>query len=243
MGSRRRAACHSPTLSMWCVKHHRGGPQTPTVVVRKSGTLPRVKFVDQLRAGAKDLGSVPKWVGRSAGNAGRTVGRTVSGLPSRATDLVRRDGSGATATPRTTSGGDGLVERARDNPRYAIAIAGGGLLLIAWIAWAIYVTTDHGARAGLGVLLSWPVLLGLLALVSLPFIGLYLLIRRRNEGGTATADDEHFEDEAMDADDEEEEDEVGEEEDADDEDSEEEEEPDEDDEDEDDDEEPASKAK
>lgn len=114
---------------------------------------------------------------------------------------MRRDGSGAAATPRT-AGGDGLIDRARDNPRYAIAIAGGGLLLIAWIAWAIYVTTDHGARAGLGVLLSWPVLLGALILVSLPFIGLYLLIRRLNDGRSSTAEGDEFEPDAMDSEDE-----------------------------------------
>jgi hypothetical protein len=134
------------------------------------------------------------------------VGRTVSQLPSRATGLVR-DGS-STPQPQPSGGGDGLIDRARDNPRYAIAIAGGGLLLIAWIAWAIYVTTDHGARAGLGVLLSWPVLLGALVLVSLPFIGLYLLVRRLSEGGggasttgEATADSEEFEEAAEDEDD------------------------------------------
>src|SRR5262249_21357654 len=80
-------------------------------------------------------------------------------------------------------------------------IAGGGLLLIAWIAWAIYVTTDHGARAGLGVLLSWPVLLGALALISLPFIGLYLLIRRLSDGRASNADREDVAAEAIDAED------------------------------------------
>jgi hypothetical protein len=101
-----------------------------------------------------------------------------------------------------------MVERARDNPRFALTIAGGGLLLIAWIGWAVYVTSAHGARAGLGVVLSWPVLLGALVLITLPFIGVYLLIRRLQEGGSETgttetpaAEDEDVEEEAEDADD------------------------------------------
>ena len=39
-------------------------------------------------------------------------------------------------------------------------------------------TSDNGARAGLGVVIAWPAMLAALALISLPFIGGYLLIRR-----------------------------------------------------------------
>lgn len=74
-------------------------------------------------------------------------------------------------TPRTA------IARGRSNPRLGIAAIAGALLLIAWIAWAIYVTNDNGASAGLGVVLSWPVLLAALALVASPFVGLYLLVR------------------------------------------------------------------
>jgi hypothetical protein len=69
------------------------------------------------------------------------------------------------------------IERGRSNPLLGIAAVMGGLLLIAWIAWAIYVTNDNGANAGLGVVLSWPVLLAALALVASPFVGLYLLVK------------------------------------------------------------------
>jgi hypothetical protein len=74
-------------------------------------------------------------------------------------------------TPRTA------IERGRSNPRLGIAAIAGALLLIAWIAWAISVTNDHGANAGLGVVLSWPVLLAALVVVASPFAGLYLLVR------------------------------------------------------------------
>ena len=67
------------------------------------------------------------------------------------------------------------LERARSNPRIAIAWAAGILLVIAWIGWAIYVTTEHGGSAGLGVLISWPAAIAALALVAAPFVGVYLL--------------------------------------------------------------------
>ena len=48
------------------------------------------------------------------------------------------------------------------------------ILLLAWIGWAIYVTSADGAAAGLGVVIAWPAMLAALALISLPFIGGYL---------------------------------------------------------------------
>jgi hypothetical protein len=93
--------------------------------------------------------------------------------------------------------GDGMIERARSNPRLVVAIALGAILLLAWIAWAIYVTSSDGATAGLGVVIAWPAMLAALALISLPFIGGYLLIRRLSEdsGSTATAEADVDEDE------------------------------------------------
>ena len=76
------------------------------------------------------------------------------------------------------SGGARLAAGARSNPRIAIAWAVGALLLIAWVAWTAYVTAEHGANAGLGVLLSWPAVFAALALVAAPFLGTYLLVRR-----------------------------------------------------------------
>jgi hypothetical protein len=88
--------------------------------------------------------------------------------------------------------GDGILDRARANPRLTVAIAGGGLLLLGWIAWAIYVTSENGATAGLGVVIAWPALLSALALVSLPVVGAVLLVRRLRGTGeeTASATDE-----------------------------------------------------
>ena len=69
---------------------------------------------------------------------------------------------------RPANGQDGLVERVRSNPRWTIAVAIAAVLLLAWIAWAIYVTSSKGATDGLGVVLAWPAILVALALISLP---------------------------------------------------------------------------
>jgi hypothetical protein len=96
-------------------------------------------------------------------------------------------------------GQEGILERARSNPRIVVAIAAGVVLLLAWIGWAIYVTSSNGAAAGLGVVIAWPAMLAALALISLPFIGGYLLIRRLSESSgsssTAEADEDADEDE------------------------------------------------
>jgi hypothetical protein len=104
--------------------------------------------------------------------------------------------------------GDGIFDRVRSSPPLAIGAVVGALLVVAWIGWAIYVTNDHGARAGLGVVIIWPAMLAALAIISLPFIGGYLLIKRlsssEHDGGTATAepdtadDDEDSDDEPED---------------------------------------------
>lgn len=93
---------------------------------------------------------------------------------------------GALDQLRSASGDDGLVGRARSNPWLLVAIVGGAILILAWIGWAIHVSNDAGARAALGVLIAWPAMLAALALISLPFIGGYLLIRRVSAGGGET---------------------------------------------------------
>jgi ABC-type sulfate transport system permease subunit len=83
-----------------------------------------------------------------------------------------------------------MIERMRSNPRIVIAVAAGAVLLLAWIAWAIHVTSTDGAAAGLGVVIAWPAMLAALLLVSLPFIGGYLLVKRLSENSGSTAEDE-----------------------------------------------------
>jgi hypothetical protein len=85
----------------------------------------------------------------------------------------------------------GSTRQVRANPWLAVAIAAGVLLVAAWIAFAIHVTSDKGARAGLGVLVAWPALLVALVLISLPFIWAFRLIRgaRASGGSIASSDD------------------------------------------------------
>jgi hypothetical protein len=94
---------------------------------------------------------------------------------------------GALDQLRSATGDDGLVGRARSNPWVPIAIVGAAILILAWIGWAIHVASDDGGRAGLGVLIAWPAMLVALGLISIPFIGGYLLIRRLMEGGDGAA--------------------------------------------------------
>jgi ABC-type sulfate transport system permease subunit len=84
---------------------------------------------------------------------------------------------------RSAGDDDDFVRRARSSPWLLVAIVAGGLLILAWIGWAIYVMSENGARAGLGVLIAWPAILVALALVSLPFIGIYLLLRYLSGSG------------------------------------------------------------
>lgn len=77
-----------------------------------------------------------------------------------------------------------LLERARSNSRVAITWTVAGFLVLAWIAWAVYVTAENGANAGLGVVISWPAVFAALALVAAPFVGATLLVRRLHHGQT-----------------------------------------------------------
>ncbi len=90
---------------------------------------------------------------------------------------------GALDQLRWATGDDGLAGRVRSSPWLLVAIVGAAILILAWIGWAIHVTSADGARTGLGVLIAWPAMLLALALISLPFIGGYLLTRRLLEGG------------------------------------------------------------
>jgi hypothetical protein len=65
----------------------------------------------------------------------------------------------------------------RGNPWLAVGIAAGALVVLAWIGWAIHVASDHGARQGLGVLVTWPAIAAAIALISVPFIWAFRVIR------------------------------------------------------------------
>jgi hypothetical protein len=110
--------------------------------------------------------------------------------------------------------------RVRANPWLAVGIAAAALLVAAWLGWAIYVASDRGINEGLGVLIAWPAIVAALALVSLPFIGGYLLVKRlSSDGGEPSGEsaeaqsEDAAEDDSEEPKDEEPEDESGDEED------------------------------
>jgi uncharacterized membrane protein len=63
------------------------------------------------------------------------------------------------------------------NPWLVVGLVIALLLICAWIAWAIHVWSDHGARQGIGVLIVWPAIIAVLAVFSLPFIWAFSVIR------------------------------------------------------------------
>jgi TRAP-type C4-dicarboxylate transport system permease small subunit len=76
----------------------------------------------------------------------------------------------------------GVLDRVRARPLLAVAIAAAALLVVAWLGWAIYVASDKGFTDGLGVLIAWPALVVAAALILLPLVAIYLLIRPRDAG-------------------------------------------------------------
>ena len=100
-------------------------------------------------------------------------------MRARISDTWQAIGDGiASATERPRGFFSRIRQRAREHPTLAMGIVGGTLIGIAWIAWAIYVTTENGANAGLGVLITWPVLIGALCLIAAPFVLTGVLVKR-----------------------------------------------------------------
>lgn len=156
--------------------------------------MPWVNALRRVRAGlakgtAKVLaGPVAVWRGIrwAAGGAAGALRRGVFGLWSALRGGATGAGHGVKQGARGAwekAGGARLVDRARSNPTVAVAVAAGVILACAWIGWAIYVTTENGVAAGLGVLITWPAVLLALAIAASPFVATALLIRRRRAGG------------------------------------------------------------
>jgi type VI protein secretion system component VasK len=76
------------------------------------------------------------------------------------------------------------------NPWLLVGIVAGFLLICAWIAWAIHVTSEHGARQGLGVLIVWPAIVAVLALISIPFVWAFRVIRAGTRSGDGEPDEQ-----------------------------------------------------
>jgi hypothetical protein len=67
--------------------------------------------------------------------------------------------------------------RAWANPWPLVGIVVAFLLICAWIGWAVHVWSENGSRQGLGVLIVWPAIVAALALISIPFVWAFRVIR------------------------------------------------------------------
>jgi hypothetical protein len=167
-GSGRRRAARCRAANFRPVKSIRSGLERA-----RTGTVKAVKA--PAKGAARAAGAVRDGFSWAGGGVRSGVGKATGGTRAKLAEATRGQRVSA------------LVEGVRRRPRYAIAIAAAALLGVAWIAWAIYVTANNGAAAGLGVLLSWPVLLGALALVAAPFVLTAMLVQRHRSSTPAIA--------------------------------------------------------
>jgi uncharacterized membrane protein len=76
------------------------------------------------------------------------------------------------------------------NPWLIVGIVIGVLLICAWIGWAAHVWSEHGAREGLGALIAWAAIAAVIALISVPFVWGFSVLRASMRSSAAEADRE-----------------------------------------------------
>ena len=64
-----------------------------------------------------------------------------------------------------------------EKPWLTVGIVIGLLLVCAWIGWAVHVGGDQGGREAVGVLIAWPAIAAVIALISVPFVWAFGVIR------------------------------------------------------------------
>ena len=150
-----------------------------------------MKGVDKIKSGASAAIAKPRDAGKAVAGGFRWAGGGIASQTKAARSAVgdrakKARGAVTAKTSPAWSRVTGLWARAKEkfqaSPQLGIAAILGALLLLAWIAWAIYVTSTNGANAGLGVVISWPAVFMAVALVMAPFVGAYVLVRRLGGG-------------------------------------------------------------
>ena len=68
-----------------------------------------------------------------------------------------------------------------------VGVVAGFLLICAWIAWAVHVSSEHSFRQGLGALLAWAVIGAIVGAVVMSLVAVYLMVTPREQPGEATA--------------------------------------------------------
>jgi uncharacterized membrane protein len=86
------------------------------------------------------------------------------------------------------------------NPWLLVGIVLGLLLVCAWLAWAIHTWSENGARQGLGVLIVWPAIVAVLAVIAIPFVWAFRVIRASTRSGSDEEQPDSASDEAAEAD-------------------------------------------
>jgi type VI protein secretion system component VasK len=76
------------------------------------------------------------------------------------------------------------------NPWLAVGLVLGVLLVCAWIGWAVHIWGEHSARQGLGVLIVWPAIAAVLAVISIPFVWAFRVIRPREDEASSSVEPE-----------------------------------------------------
>ena len=121
----------------------------------------------------------------------RTVKWVAGGMRSSSKDEAPATGVSAQAETAKTAEkpwGERLADRLGHSQRTIGLAIGLGLLAIAWIGWTAYVWSEKGSTAGIGVLISWPAVLAAVMLVTAPFIGGAVAIRRRRAAAPGNDD-------------------------------------------------------
>ncbi|CAN5555413.1 hypothetical protein BH20ACT15_BH20ACT15_05200 [soil metagenome] len=135
------------------------------------------------------------WKTASEGT-GRTVRWALGGLRdgtvSGAAKLAGTDGARAESPeqPAASKPAASKPEGGRNQRTIGLAI-GVGVIVAMWIGWTIYIWAENGSAAGIGVLISWPAVFAALALISAPFVGGALAMRRHRGGSAVAAGSEH----------------------------------------------------
>lgn len=134
-----------------------------------------------LRTAREGTGRTVRWVGNGiASGPRRARARMATGM-GRDGAVTAKSGAPAAAAAAPADSGPGAFARARSNLRAILLWAAAGLLVAAWIGWTVYVWIENGAAAGIGVLISWPAVLAVLALLTSPLWAPRLVARERRK--------------------------------------------------------------
>lgn len=78
--------------------------------------------------------------------------------------------------------GDRLEDRTGHSQRTIGLAIGVAIIFLLWIGWTGYIWSENGSTAAIGVLISWPAALAAVMLVTAPFIGGAVAVRRHRAG-------------------------------------------------------------